>query len=141
VDGRGRFDLRLRDAAGRPVLLAPGDRIVLLDASSQAELIVDPLSFDYSPEVGIQGHTLPHRDLRLSLTVTDHRAVTLDLRSDALGRFALMATDLSPRGSWTFGQVTAIEIGLPKGDGHATVTELRIDAPEQQRLFLPGMRR
>lgn len=141
VDGRGRFDQRLIDAAGQPVLLSPGDRIVLLEASSQAELIVDPLSFDYSPEVGIQGHTLPHRDLKLSLTVTDHRAVLLDLRSDALGRFALLATDLSPRGSWTFEQVTAIEIGLPKGDGNATVTELLIDAREQQRLFLPWVRR
>lgn len=141
VDGRGRFDQRLIDAAGQPVLLAPGDRIVLLEASSQAELIVDPLSFDYSPEVGIQGHTLPNRELKLSLTVPDHRAVLLDLRSDALGRFALLATDLSPRGSWTFEQVTAIEIGLPKGDGHATVTELLIDAREQQRLFLPWVRR
>jgi hypothetical protein len=139
ADERGHFDLRLSEAGGAAIRLNPGDRINLMAGSDQAALTVEPLSFDYSPEVGIQGQAPPERTLRLGLAFRQDSPGYFDyfdLRSDAAGRFTLLASDLSPRGPWTFTDVTAIDIALPQAGGHATVAEWR--AEERLRLlYLP----
>lgn len=136
ADERGRFDLRLSEAGGAAIRLNPGDQINLMAGADQAALTVEPLSFDYSPEVGIQGQAPPERDVKLVLTIRQRGTSTISLRSDASGRFALLASDLSPRGPWTFADVTAIDVALPQAGGHATVTEWRAE-DRLRPLYLP----
>lgn len=125
TDAGGRFDVRVKDGAGRPLSIEPG-MTVHLDASGDlADIAVEELDFDWSPGAGnaLRGNTTPDRQVRIYLRLRDGRTIAFDRGSDTAGAFGFAAADVPPRADWSMADVVGIRVETDTPNRHLLVAE------------------
>ncbi len=60
---RGLFDAQLRNAAGQPIAIMPGDHVVMETDEGLVDIPVEELTLDFSPSSGLVGASVPNRPL------------------------------------------------------------------------------
>jgi len=133
----GRFEIRLFDATGAPVVIRPGDRVELLADGGLAEMEVERLGFDFDPtrELTVRAPADRRLELRFVHPTGEQR---LAARSDDAGRYAFTAADVPARAGWTLADLRALDVVLPRTPGMATGSAYR--APDEGgggRVWLP----
>lgn len=113
ADSRARYDLRVRDLGGTPLMLREGQRVVMLSATERVTVTLEALDFDFSPTSGVDGTAPPGRLVRLGLTLRTGEVLTTTLKSDPAGRFAFRNGDFGPGASVSLNDVTEIRAVLP----------------------------
>lgn len=138
VDADGRFDLRLKDPAGRPVTGRAGGIVGFVSGGDAGTVAILPLSFDFDSAAGLFGLAHPSARVALALRLIDGTVRRFELAGAADGRFRFTPSDVPAREGWSLADVRHLELVLPLDDGHEIVAETHLgwSAPSQ-RLFLP----
>lgn len=121
----GDFAASLRDGAGRPVAMEPGDMLMLATTTGNEEATIERVSFDFS-ETGLIGQAPPGRGVVVTLTLADGRELSFPRTADGSGRFAYGDAQRPPGADWAFADVDLVRVVLPTVDGHEMVAAGRI---------------
>lgn len=134
--GDGRFMAALRTDDGAPVTIAPGQWAVIEAGVGEARFEVEPLTFDFSPERGLDVVGPPERPIVVQFSIGDRREV-LPGRTGPDGRFAFRPDEVPPRGGWALADVTALEVLLAQPGDNATGYAWSAERRAERTLWLP----
>jgi hypothetical protein len=127
ADGEGRFRLSVR-SGGATARIEPGDVVRLTASGESPEILVEEMTFDFTPQGGLVGIAPPDRDVEVRVTLEDGRELSIAQHTDAAGRFTYGRADLPPRADWDFQDIRVIQAGLPTANGHEIAAEVALEA-------------
>jgi hypothetical protein len=138
----GRYDVRLKDAGGQPVTIAAGDVVTLQTSTEAPEVIVEPLSFDWSPGHPLVGQAPAGRTVDVILRLANDDFVSIPRPVDANGSFRFTAADVPPRAGWTYDDVVALRVVLETPGGHQIIDQTDLfetgpTQPDGHTIYLP----
>jgi hypothetical protein len=144
----GHFDLRLRDAAGEPVAIQANDFLGLEAGGDQAEILILPLDFDWSPGDPIVGTAPPSIEILLQLKLMDGRVLDIPRSVSGNGQWGFTAAEVPRRSSWNLDDVEAVRALLVTPAAHEIIFETEGFASEGPQpkpplggIFLPWLGR
>lgn len=126
ADVDGAYAASLRDGSGQPVAMEPGDVLHLVSTTGNEDAPIEGVGFDYS-QTGLVGQAPPRREVNVTLTLSDGRALTFPRASDSSGRFHYRDTDRPGDADWSFADVVYVRVVLETGEGHEMVAHGRIE--------------
>ena len=140
----GYYAVDLVDAAGDPVLIEAGQRVLLETPGESREITVEPLEFDWSAGSPIFGNAPPNRPVQLQLRLSSGAYLSLALASDAEGRIAYTQAEVPPRSAWSLDDVIGVRLTLTTPEGHQIIDQTPsfvgpLPQPEgPARIYLPA---
>jgi hypothetical protein len=134
-DQDGRFDVSI-SSNGLPIAVLPDDHVFLQADQSTQDVVVLPVSFDVSQTTGVVGSVPSNYPVTLHLLLRDGSMLKVARTADTAGRFTLRPSDISPRSTWTWFDVTRIVVEAATEAGHAMLVEWNERAPAW-KVFLP----
>ncbi len=138
-DTFGRFDAVLTDRVGlAEATLQPGMKIGVQFGAVREEIIIDDISFDYSPETGVVVVAAANRPVRVEFDTLDGRTHKVAGTTNADGRWLISPQELPARAGWTLADVALIRAVAWNLAGHEFIAETEIRGPRGEiRVYLP----
>jgi len=137
ADVDGRFDLGFLDDSGQPVSSRAGDTVHLATMGDSADVVVQPLTFDFGLRSGVLGLTVPGAAIQLTVRLVDGTVRRFAPVADASGRLGFSPGDIPAREAWSLADVQEIALTLKAPGGHEIVAEGHVNAVERSTVFLP----
>lgn len=137
ADVDGRFDLGFLDDSGQPVSSRAGDTVHLATMGDSADVVVQPLTFDFGLRSGVLGLTMPGAAIQLTLRLVDGTDRHFAPVADASGRLGFSSGDVPAREAWSLADVQEIAMTLKTTGGHEIVAEGHVSPAERSTVFMP----